>query len=198
MTPHGPVKAQALQPHQWIQVSGLRQKEGVIIASRIDQIEPSEQVELIGKLDKGTISGQPVDIGANFQFDAQADRLLIKGKLIDGVIHADTISKDAMMEIIEQASDLLLEGFLFDDAFDGDIVVGGIDIILPDDFEFDQWFDADAPVFIEAELGDDDLFYTEDFMAIPEGGEDYIDLYPDLDDFYDEDIELMTDQTLNP
>lgn len=179
----------SLSPTHFVQISGLRKKDGSIFASRVDQIETLPSVQLIGKLNKGLLNGMPVSIPLELSFDTDAERLLIRGRLLDNILHVDSIAKDAVLETLEQATDLLLEGFLFNQVFDGDIVVGGIEIVLPHDFDIDADFDAEQPVFVEAELGDDDAFYSEGFMFMPEDGQEFIDYFPEFDDLGDEEID---------
>jgi hypothetical protein len=179
------LQAAWLQASQWVAVSGLRQADGRIVASRVDVLDALAEVQLIGKLDGGRLSGFPVEIPASLSFDATADRLLVAGRLQDGVLVADRVDKDAITIVLEQASELLLEGFLFDQAMDGDIVVGGVELVLPDGFDLPPDFDSDEPVYIDAELGLDGAFYADEFMDLPDGVEEYIDLGPDMGDYFD-------------
>ncbi|MCG8018468.1 MAG: DUF5666 domain-containing protein [Candidatus Thiodiazotropha sp. 'RUGA'] len=182
------VKLDSFLPGVFVEVSGLRRQDGTIVASRVDLAESIEQVQLVGKLSQGSLSGQPVRIGVEMDFDSDADRLLVTGHLQDGVLIADRITRDAILNVVEQATDLLLEGFLYDQVFDGDIVVGGIELVLPDDLVIDAEIDFDQTIFIDAELGEDDLFYTEDFMILPEDAGEFIESLPDPGEFLDEEI----------
>ncbi len=179
------IPATQLAVGQWVEVSGLRDAGERIAATRIDRLEPQRQVQLIGRWRDGKVAGYPVKIPAWLSFDAGAARLLLKGRLEDGMIVASQVGKDAISIVVEQATELLLEGFLFDQAMDNDIVVGGIELVLPDDFEPPPDFSTDEPVYIDAEIGLGDELYVDDFLALPEGAEDYIDLYPDADDLLD-------------
>ncbi|MFI0414473.1 MAG: DUF5666 domain-containing protein [Candidatus Thiodiazotropha sp.] len=182
------IKLENLSPDMLVEVSGLRRQDGTIVASRVDLVESINQVQLVGKLSQGNLSGQPVRIGVEIDFDPDADRLLVTGHLQDGVLIADRITRDAILDVVEQATDLLLEGFLYDQVFDGDIVVGGIELVLPDDLVIDSEFDFDQTIFIDAELGEGDLFYTEDFMILPEETGEFIESLPDPGDFLDEEL----------
>ncbi|MCG7927574.1 MAG: DUF5666 domain-containing protein [Candidatus Thiodiazotropha taylori] len=182
------VKLESFSPGVLVEVSGLRRQDGTIVASRVDLVESIEQVQLVGKLFQGSLSGQPVRIGVEMDFDSDADRLLVTGHLQDGVLIADRITRDAILNIVEQATDLLLEGFLYDQVFDGDIVVGGIELVLPEELVIDLEIDFDQTIFIDAELGEDDLFYTEDFMILPEDAGEFIEPLPDPGEFLDEEI----------
>lgn len=181
----------ALKPDYSVQISGLRRKDGSIFASRVDQVIASNEVQLIGKLSNGRIAGVPLSVSPDLVFDASVDRLLVRGRFIDNVLYADAISKDAILQIIDLATDLLLEGFLFSQVFDGDIVVGGVDIVLPDGFDIDASFDSDEPIFIEAELGDDDVFYSDGLMFSPDDNQDFLDYLPDFEDLTDEELDLL-------
>ncbi|MEW8347163.1 MAG: DUF5666 domain-containing protein [Candidatus Thiodiazotropha taylori] len=182
------VKLESFSPGVLVEVSGLRRQDGTIVASRVDLVESIEQVQLVGKLSQGSLSGQPVRIGVEMDFDSDADRLLVTGHLQDGVLIADRITRDAILNVVEQATDLLLEGFLYDQVFDGDIVVGGIELVLPEELVIDLEIDFDQTIFIDAELGEDDLFYTEDFMILPEDAGEFIEPLPDPGEFLDEEI----------
>ncbi|MEW7984623.1 MAG: DUF5666 domain-containing protein [Candidatus Thiodiazotropha endolucinida] len=182
------VNLQDLSPEMLVEVSGLRRQDGTIVASRVDLVESINKVQLVGKLSQGSLSGQPVRIGVEMDFDSEADRLLVTGHLRDGVLIADRISRDAILGVVEQATDLLLEGFLYDQVFDGDIVVGGIELVLPDDLVIDPEIDFDQTIFIDAELGEDDLFYTEDFMILPEDTGEFIESLPDPGGLLDEEL----------
>lgn len=181
------LKLADISPQQFVQVSGLRKADGSIIASRIDVIAPQSQVQLVGKLVGNSLSGQPVNVAQGLVFNAEDERLLVSGRLQDGVLIVDEISRDAILNVVDQATELLMEGFLFDQGFDGDIVVGGIELVMPGEFDLGSYFDFDDPVFIDAELGQDDMFYTEDFMFLPDGADEYMDFYPDGGDWIDSD-----------
>lgn len=169
-----------LQPGHFVQISGLRKANNHIAASRIDVIAPVNTVEIIGKLDSNNILGQTVDLGETLHYDSDDQRLLVKGQLDEkGVLIVDDISKDAILHVIEHATDLMMEGFLFDHSFDGDIVVGGIDLVLPDALDLD--LETEDPVFIDAELGDDELFYADDFFFSLDEAEEYLDFDLDLE-----------------
>lgn len=169
------LKFSYLQTGQFAKISGLRKGDGSILASRIDLVNAVDQVQLIGKLEGSALAGQLVSIGTEITLDIKDDRIRISGRLVDDVLIADDISKDSIVQVIEQATDLLLEGFMFEQAFEGDIVVGGIELVLPDELESKLIFDADEAIFIDASLGQDDLFYAEDFMFLLEGAEDFMD-----------------------
>jgi len=181
----------SLQPDDFVQVSGLRKKDGSISATRMDQVQNNSTVQLIGELNEGQLSGMAISIAPGLQFDPTIERLLVRGHLDAGVIHADSITKDAILEVIELSTDLLLEGFLFNQVFDGDLVVGGVDIVLPDAFDMMADFDDDEPIYIEAALGDDDMFYSEGFMFMEDDGDAFLEYYPEFDDLSDEELDLL-------
>lgn len=174
-----PLKLDALILGNHVQVSGLRKPDGSIVASRIERIPATGEVQLIGELKDQKLSGQPLQLPDDLHVDLEVSRLLVTGHLKNGVLIVDEVTQDAILTVIEQATDLMLEGFLFDQAFDGDIVVGGIEVMWPEGWEPDFDIDFDDPVFIDALLGDDDLFYAEDFLFLPEGADDYFEFDPE-------------------
>ncbi|MEM9602762.1 MAG: DUF5666 domain-containing protein [Pseudomonadota bacterium] len=180
-----------LTPGERVRVSGLRRADGSIVASLIESTPPSPTVQLVGTLRDGMLSGMPVVLASGLAGTTPAGRLRARGRLENGRVHIDSVALDDVAYTVAQSSELLIEGFLVDGAFEGDIAVGGIDIVLPAHVELDASIDFDQPVFIEAELGDDDLFYGNGLSVFPEDGGDYIDLFSDFDDFTDDEIDLF-------
>ncbi len=160
----------------WWRVSGLRRGDGVIMASRLDRLPPgAHRAEVIGLVSDGHIGRQAITLPDGLKAYASSSRTLVTGHLEKDVLVVESIDKDGVSKVLERASELIMEGFLFDHIADGDIVVGGVELVLPDGL--DLQLELDEPVYVDAELGDDELFYTDGFEAIPLGAEEYMDFY---------------------
>ncbi len=135
-----------------IEVSGLRQTDGDIIASRLDIVDEMSQIQLIGELEQTSeghwqINNQTVEIDellADELLDTEnADhRVLISGQLEDEVFHVESINTDSVEYVLEQVNELIYEGYLLETHDDGTISIGGFEFDLHDAIEFEEVLEA--------------------------------------------------------
>jgi len=102
-----------------IEVSGLRQTNGEIIASRLDILPQIEQVQLIGELvqtEQGhwSINNQAIAIDELLLLDNIDKRVLISGQLNNGIMIAEAIGIDSVEMILDQVAEIIYEGNSFD------------------------------------------------------------------------------------
>lgn len=150
----GAAQPSRFRPSQWIKVSGLRQKNGEILASRIDLIEPREEVQLIGEVQGHRIAGYPAKLANGVDIQGLSGRIRVAGMIENGVLVIRKINPDAISMVIKQASEVLFEGFLLDPTADSDILEGSIELVLPYD---DTYFITDS--------------IADDLSAFPEGAD---------------------------
>ncbi len=158
-----PLDAARLRAGDWLAVSGLRRSDGRIQASRLDRIPPREEVQLIGELRGQNLSGLPLRLAGGMSLPKPARRVLVAGTLADGVLEVRRIGRDAVSQVLEQASDLLLEGYLFDAAADGDILVGGIELVVPEVIDQALPFDTEPGEWLYIEDMDAEFEHFQDW-----------------------------------
>ena len=166
-----------------IEVSGLRQTSGDIIASRIDILPNIEQVQLIGELSQTEhgqwfISKQEVVIDELLLIDDLNQRVLISGQLEDGIMIAETIGIDSVESILDQVTEVIYEGNLFDLGDEG--FHDPSDLIFNLDSSSEQFYEQGS--FDSGEVYDEEEFEHEAFEDEPyEGGgwqsEDYYEYF---------------------
>jgi len=166
-----------------IEVSGLRQTSGHIIASRIDILPDIEQVQLIGELSQTEhgqwfISKQEVVIDELLLIDDLNQRVLISGQLEDGIMIAETIGIDSVESILDQVTEVIYEGNLFDLGDEG--FHDPSDLIFNLDSSSEQFYEQGS--FDSGEVYDEEEFEHEAFEDEPyEGGgwqsEDYYEYF---------------------
>ncbi|GLQ33329.1 hypothetical protein GCM10007876_38090 [Litoribrevibacter albus] len=171
----------------YIQVSGLRQADGGIVASRLDVVEASSQVELIGVLSQSEdgqwrINDQTVVIDAALLAmgsDHLNDRVLISGVMDDDQIVVESMDQDSIELVFEQVNELIYEGYLFEDDLDGAINVGGYEFSLPEVIDLGDGDWDDEPIRINAQQLDAGEYEAYDVWV--DENEVYLDLLPDSD-----------------
>lgn len=174
----------------FVEVSGLRQPDGQIVASRIDIIPAPEQIQLIGELEQTTdgqwhINEQIVEIDELLLPDEFDKRVLVSGQLMDHHLIAESIGLDSIETVLQDATDLIYEGYFYEQEMDGFINVGGVEFAIEDVIEFTEEFDLDETIRVNASLSDEG-FYEADDMLIEHELEDY---YIDLLEEYGEETE---------
>jgi hypothetical protein len=180
-----------------IEVSGLRQADGEIIASRLDIVSESVNVELIGELIQQSngqwfVNNQAIvvdELLIDQQLDQEQSRTLITGVLNGETLHVESLGQDSIAQLFEQVDELLYEGYVFEDELEGVINVGGHEFALPDLIELSEEWD-DGPVRINAHHEDGE-YEAHDFFI--EEGDEYEDLLPE-DDWDHEDYEEYYDE----
>jgi len=145
-----------------IEVSGLRQANGEIIASRLDILPQIEQVQLIGELvqtEQGqwSINNQAIVIDELLLLDDIDKRVLISGQLNDGIMIAEAIGIDSVEMVLDQVTEIIYEGNSFDMNEQGfheasDLIIG-LDS-LPEQFHHEEPEEA----FYEDEVFEDEAF----------------------------------------
>jgi hypothetical protein len=181
----------------YIEVSGLRQDDGDIVASRIDIIEAPEQVQLIGELTQSTqgnwqINGQNIEIDSLLVPDNLDKRLLVSGYLENGNLIAESIGVDSIEMVLEDVSELIYEGYYFEDEIDGLISIGGMEFAIEEVIEFSDEFDFDEPLRVNAILSDEGIYEAEDLLIELEHEDYYIDLLHE-EEFEHEDMWIEDD-----
>jgi len=185
-----------------VKVSGLRQRSGVVKASRLDVIssESLPRSQLIGELSVGrqgqySISGQLLEIPPWLVPESLPARVFVRGGVVDGRLIVDDIGQDSTRKVLSMASKILMEGFVFSSDIDDIISIGGFDIDLPDgvDVEMPEQFDMeDMPVQVFGSIMDDD-FRAEDVVFFSEELDDFVDVLPedvlDISEHADFDVE---------
>lgn len=189
------------QSNPWVEVSGFRTSHGSIKASRIDIISNPSEAATIGKLQaigdhRYKVNNVEVQIDPWLAPENLNKRYLVKGSYTQEnqkpVIIATQIGEDSIESLLNESMEVLIEGFLYE--FEDDLIIGGFEFELPEDYELATEFDEELTIQIEADLVGED-FIIEDFYAIPEGFEDYEDLMPDVDfPEWEDDIEDFEDE----
>lgn len=181
----------------YIEVSGLRQSDGEIVASRIDIIEAPEQIQLIGELSQNQngswhINKQSIEIDALLIPEDQNKRILVSGYLENETLVAESIGIDSIELVLEDASELIYEGYYFEDEMDGLVTIGGMEFIVEELIEFSEEYDFDEPLRINAFLTEEGFYEAEDLLIELEHEEHYIDLLHD-EEFDHEDMWMEED-----
>ncbi len=109
-----------LTPGLYVTVSGLRRSDGYIEAGRVDVVEGSNRVRVVGpaaSLDDGGFSIAALRVEAGQEAPARASGLaagavvVVEGSLVDGVLHAATIDEVPLDPFGGRVSRLSVEGF---------------------------------------------------------------------------------------
>lgn len=174
--------------HAHIEVSGLRQEDGDIIASRLDIVEPLDSLQLIGELkqsDDGLwqINHQTIHIDELLLFDDLSKRALISGHLEGEVFIADAIGTDSIKTVLEGVSEVIYEGYVFDMELEGMVNIGGLEFTVQDSLEITEEQYLQNPIQINALLAEDGFYEAHDLRIELEENGDFINL------MHDEDIE---------
>jgi hypothetical protein len=195
-----PLSLAELSVNDHIQVSGLRQADGDIVASRLDVITGADRVELIGPLSlteegQWQINEQPLVVDPAMLSASQSDmenhlgsRVWISGSMVGDQIVVEAMDQDSIDQIFERVNELIYEGYLFEDGVDGALNIGGQAFHLPDNIDLDRADWDNEPIQINAhQLGDGDF---EAYDLWIESDDGYYDLLPELDweDVLDEDL----------
>ncbi|MFC3150861.1 DUF5666 domain-containing protein [Litoribrevibacter euphylliae] len=194
-----------------IQVSGLRQPDGDIIASRLDVVDTVTQLELIGPLSQSdTGQWQIHDQGLVIDpalldtddSDYLGNRVLISGVLDGDQLVVEQLDQDSIDVIFERVNELIYEGYIFEEDLDGAINVGGQIFSLPEVLDFTNGDWDDEPVRINAQQLEDGAYEAYDLWI--EEGDDYYDLLPEddwsADDYFDDEMvddEIIEDEFLD-
>lgn len=194
-----------LQAGDWIQVSGHRRQDQIIVASRLDAVEPRERVELIGEItgDEGSyrIGNQAIQLDALIALDAQDKREFVSGHLDEGVLVAEQLGEDPIAELLDDAENLILEGFMFE--AEDQFSLSGVDLMLPTAVDM-QAIESDMPVRINAVLNDQ--VFEVDYVHIMSDAEyedqEFVPLYDSGDDvesydYYSEELESESPEDLD-
>ena len=187
----GTAQTTSIYPSQWIKVSGLRQLNGEILASRIDLIDAREEVQLIGEMKDRLVAKYPIKISDQIDVKAQSGRMLVTGKVENGVLVVNKMGQDAISTVVKQASEVLFEGFLLDPTADSDILEGSIDLVLP----------YENAYFIHDSLVDDTSYFSGDGdfeIYFDEATESMEYLGPDNIFFDDEGLDGVPEIDLDP
>jgi len=177
-----------LQESTYVEVSGLRQEDGDIVASRLDIVEPLENLQLIGELDQNEkgqweINDQVIDIDELLLLDNFSKRTLVSGYLDGEVFIADTIGTDSIEMMLEGVSEIIYEGYIFDTEMEGIVNIGGLEFTLQESLEVAEEQYYQDPIQINAILSEDGMYEAHDLMIELEGSDSFIDL------IHDEEIE---------
>jgi len=153
-----------------IEVSGLRQTNGEIIASRLDILPQIEQVQLIGELvqtEQGlwSINNQAIAIDELLLLDDIDKRVLISGQLNNGIMIAEAIGIDSVEMILDQVAEIIYEGNSFD--MHEQSFHEASDLIIELDSLSEQFHDEETrpaeETFYEHEAFEDEAFEDEAF-----------------------------------
>lgn len=199
-----PVSLAELDVSDYVQVSGLRQSDGDIIASRLDVVNAMTQVELIGPLsqsDQGhwqihdqSLVIDPALLGIGSE-DYLGNRVLITGVMSENQFIVEQIEQDSIELIFTRVHELIYEGFIFDEGLDGVINIGGQAFNLPEVVDFTEGDWNDTPIQINAQQLEEGEYEAYDLWI--DEGDDYRDLLPEDDwtpyDVYDESIDYEDD-----
>lgn len=173
------LKTEQLLAGAFVEVSGLRQSDGDIVASRIDIIEAPEHIQLIGELEqnadgKWQINDQIVEIDSVLMPEGIDKRVLISGHLEGDYLIAESLDRDSIETVLEEVSELIYEGYYFEEEMDGFVTIGGVEFAIEDAIEFSEDHDFDSPLRVNASLSEDGMYAAEDLLV--EYGEDFHDL----------------------
>lgn len=168
----------------YIEVSGLRQHDGDIVASRIDIIETPEQLQLIGELSQTAsgnwqINNQTIEIDNLLIPETLDKRLLVSGQLEGENLIAESIDIDSIEIILEDASELIYEGYYFEDEIEGLVTIGGMEFVAEELIEFSDEHDFNEPLRVNAHLSDEGVYEADDLLIELEHDDHYIDLLHD-------------------
>lgn len=108
-----------LQPGQWVQVSGYRLASGEVAASRIEQIDARQQVQIIGQIDPVdafgfTLYGTRVNL-ANLTLPSGAvtgSEVLVRGSWDGSSLTALRIEIDPTRQGMGRVGNVVLEGYV--------------------------------------------------------------------------------------
>jgi hypothetical protein len=177
-----------LQASTYVEVSGLRQEGGDIVASRLDIVEQLENLQLIGELERNEkglweINDQIIEIDELLLLDDISKRALVSGYLDGEVFIADAIGTDSIEMVLEGVAEIIYEGYIFDAEIAGMVNIGGLEFTIQESLEIieEQYFQD--PIQINAILAEDGMYEAHDLMIELEGNDDFIDL------IHDEEIE---------
>jgi len=180
-----------LQANTYIEVSGLRQEDGGIVASRLDIVEQLENLQLIGELEQNKkglweINDQIIEIDELLLLDNLSKRALVSGYLDGGVFIADAIGTDSIEMMLEDVSEIIYEGYIFDMEMEGMVNIGGLEFTIQESMDVieEQYFHD--PIQINAVLAEDGMYEAHDLMIELDEADNFIDL------IHDEEVEHQT------
>ena len=176
-----------LKTGAYIEVSGLRQESGDIVASRLDIVEQVEEFQLIGELKQNEtghwqINDQNIQIDELLLFDGLDKRTLVSGHLEGEILVAEAIGSDSIETVLEDVSEIIYEGYVFDMNGESTLNIGGLEFTLQDtlnltsDLTEDRY--SDAPIQINAILAEDGLYEAQDIMIEVEQNGHFPDVIP--------------------
>ena len=165
-----------LKAGTYIEVSGLRQESGNIVASRLDIVEQVDAFQLIGALKQNEnglwqIQQQNIQIDELLLFDGLDGldkRTLVSGHLEGELLVAEAIGSDSIETVFEDVSEIIYEGYVYDMNRESTLNIGGLEFTLQDtlnlttDLTEDRY--SDAPIQINAILAEDGLYEAQDIM----------------------------------
>ena len=172
----------------YIEVSGLRQEDGDIVASRLDIVEQLDNLQLIGELEQSEkglwqINDQTIKIDDLLLFGDLSKRALVSGYLEGEVFIAEAIGTDSIETVLEGVSEIIYEGYVFDMEMEGIVNIGGLEFAIQDSLEMTDEQYLQDPIQINAILAEDGLYEAHDLMVELEENGHFIDL------IHDEEIE---------
>jgi len=173
-----------LQTNMYIEVSGLRQDNGDIVASRLDIVEQLENLQLIGELDKNEkglweINNQIIEIDELLLLDDLSKRTLVSGHLEGELFIANEIGTDSIEIMLEGVSEIIYEGYVFDTDMAGMVNIGGLEFTIQEPLEISEEQYFQDPIQINAILAENGLYEAHDLMIELEGTDSFIDLIQD-------------------
>ncbi len=185
---HSLVALEQLESNTYIEVSGLRQEDGDIVASRLDIVEPLDNLQLIGELEQSEkglwqINDQTIKIDDLLLFGDLSKRALVSGYLEGEVFIAEAIGTDSIETVLEGVSEIIYEGYVFDMEMEGIVNIGGLEFAIQDSLEMTDEQYLQDPIQINAILAEDGLYEAHDLMVELEENGHFIDL------IHDEEIE---------
>lgn len=182
------LKPEQLSDKYWLRASGLRNKAGTIIASRLDVFMPKSDAtaQIIGHLQingegQYQVAGKQVSLADWLKPEDLDRRVMATGKLSDNTFIVESIGKDGTQRVLEEANEILVEGFISFEDMDDIIQIGDLDFELPEDIPdemFDQ-FDLDSmPIQVMGTLMDGEMLSIDDIMVFDDAVE-FIDMAPE-------------------
>ena len=168
----------------YVEVSGLRQEDGDIVASRLDIVEQLDSLQLIGELEQSEkglwqINNQTIEIDELLLFGDLSKRALVSGHLEGEVFIAEAIGTDSIEAVLEGVSEIIYEGYVFDMEMEGMVNIGGLEFTIQDSLEITDEQYLQDPIQINAILAEDGVYEAHDLMIELEENGNFIDLILD-------------------
>lgn len=105
------VEGGEIAPGAWVEVSGMRRSDGVVVASRVTRVQDGTMAAVTGTVRAdGTVAGTPVALPEGVR-PAVGEDVRVAGTWRDGTLHASVVDRLARVPFAGRAARIEIEGF---------------------------------------------------------------------------------------